>query len=147
MVVRDNLPVELEGIYQPQIAETLPRHLFARGGGSGRVDLARAGNVITATTRGVAAFTPLLSPDQFDFGKPVKVVANGKTVFEGRVQKNLRTLLNTPRRTTTAPCCLARILTSSSTSLPGLVHLAQDRGKPWIRAQRADIPKNGARGG
>jgi hypothetical protein len=93
MVVRDNLPVELEGIYQPQIAETPPRHLFARGGASGRVDLARAGNVITATTRGVAAFTLLLSPDQFDFGKPVKVVANGKTVFDGRVQKDLRTLL------------------------------------------------------
>jgi hypothetical protein len=93
MVVRDNLPVELEGIYQPQIAETPPRHLFARGGASGRVDLARAGNVITATTRGVAAFTLLLSPDQFDFGKPMKVVANGKTVFDGRVQKDLRTLL------------------------------------------------------
>ena len=93
MVVRDNLPVELEGIYQPQIAETSPRHLFARGGASGRVDLARAGNVITATTRGVAAFTLLLSPDQFDFGKPVKVLANGKTVFDGRVQKDLRTLL------------------------------------------------------
>jgi hypothetical protein len=93
MVVRDNLPVELEGIYQPQIAETPPRHLFARGGASGRVDLARAGNVIAATTRGVAAFTLLLSPNQFDFGKPVKVVANGKTVFDGRVQKDLRTLL------------------------------------------------------
>jgi dienelactone hydrolase len=93
MVVRDNLPVELEGIYQPQIAETPPRHLFARGGASGRVDLARAGNVITATTRGVAAFTLLLSPDQLDFGKPMKVVANGKTVFDGRVQKDLRTLL------------------------------------------------------
>jgi hypothetical protein len=49
--------------------------------------------VITATTRGVAAFTLLLSPDQFDFGKPMRVVANGKTVFDGRVQKDLRTLL------------------------------------------------------
>ena len=62
-------PVELEGIYQPQIVETPPRHLFARGGASGRVDLARAGNVVTATTRGVAAFTLLLSPDQFDFAQ------------------------------------------------------------------------------
>ena len=51
---------------------------------SGRVDLVRAGNVVTATTRGVAAFTLLLSPDQFDFGKPVKVVANGRTVFDGQ---------------------------------------------------------------
>jgi hypothetical protein len=92
-VVRENLPVELEGVYQPQIVETPPKQLFARGSGSGRVDLARAGNVITATTRGVAAFTLLLSPDQFDFGKPVKVVANGRTVFDGKVAKNVRTLL------------------------------------------------------
>jgi hypothetical protein len=59
----------------------------------GRVDVTRAGNLITATTRGVAAFTLLLSPDQFDFSKPVKVVANGRTVFDGKVDKNVRTLL------------------------------------------------------
>ena len=55
--------------------------------------MVRAGNVVTATTRGVTAFTLLLSPDQFDFGKPVKVVANGRTVFDGKVDKNVRTLL------------------------------------------------------
>jgi poly(3-hydroxybutyrate) depolymerase len=93
MLARDNAPVELEGLYQPQIVETPPKAMFARGGVSGRVDLTRAGNVVTATTRGVAAFTLLLSPDQFDFGKPVKVVANGRTVFDGRVEKNVRTLL------------------------------------------------------
>jgi hypothetical protein len=93
LVVRDNLPVELTGIYQPQIVDGPPKHLFARGGPTGRVDLTRAGNVVTAATRGVAAFTLLLSPDQFDFTKPVKVVANGRTVFEGTVEKNVRTLL------------------------------------------------------
>jgi hypothetical protein len=93
MVARDNAPVDLAGIYQPQIVETPPKHLFARAGGTGRVDLARAGNVVTATTRGVAAFTLLLSPDQFDFGKPVKVIANGRTVFDGKVETNVRTLL------------------------------------------------------
>jgi poly(3-hydroxybutyrate) depolymerase len=92
-VVRENLPVELEGVYQPQIVESPPKHLFARGNGSGRVDLARAGNVITASTRGVASFTLLLSPDQFDFAKPLKVVVNGRTVFDGKVEKNVRTLL------------------------------------------------------
>ena len=35
----------------------------------------------------------LLSPDQFDFSKAVKVVANGRTVFEGKVETNVRTLL------------------------------------------------------
>jgi hypothetical protein len=49
--------------------------------------------VVTATARGVAAFTLLLSPDQFDFAKPVKVVANGRTVFNGKVHKYQRTLL------------------------------------------------------
>ena len=93
LVARANLPVELTGVYQPQIVDSPPRQLFARGGPSGRVDLARAANVVTATTRGVAAFTLLLSPDQFDFGKPVKVVANGRTVFDGRVEKNVGTLL------------------------------------------------------
>ena len=93
MVARDNAPVELTGVYQPQIVESPPKHLFARAGGSGRVDLARSGNVVTAATRGVTAFTLLLSPDQFDFSKPVKVVANGRTVFDGKVEKNVRTLL------------------------------------------------------
>jgi hypothetical protein len=93
LVVRDNQPVELEGVYRPQIVETPPRHLFARGGTPGRVDLARTGNLIAASTRGVAAFTMLLSPDQFDFAKPLKVVANGRTVFDGKVEKNVRTLL------------------------------------------------------
>ena len=93
LVVRDNLPMELTGEYRPQIVEMPPRPLFARGNAAGRVDLTRAGNVVTATTRGVAAFTLLLSPDQFDFGKPVKVVANGRTVFDGKVEKKVRTLL------------------------------------------------------
>jgi hypothetical protein len=34
-----------------------------------------------------------VSPDQFDFAKPVKVVANGRTVFNGKVQKTLAALL------------------------------------------------------
>src|SRR5207245_6660018 len=93
LVARNNLPVELSGIYLPQIVQGPPRHLFGRGGSTGRVDLVRAGNTVTATTRGVAAFTLLLSPDQFNFGKPVKVVANGRTVFERKVEKSLRTLL------------------------------------------------------
>jgi hypothetical protein len=93
LVARDNAPVELEGVYRPEIVETPPKPLFARGMASGRVDLTRAGNVVTARTRGVAAFTLLISPDQFEFAKPVKVVVNGKTMFDGKVEKNVRTLL------------------------------------------------------
>lgn len=59
----------------------------------GRVDLVRTGNTVTAATSGVGQFTLLLSPDQFDFAQPVKVVANGREVFNGRVQPSLATLL------------------------------------------------------
>jgi PDZ domain len=92
LVARNNLPVEIGGTYEPKLVTGPPRNLFSRAERSGRVDLTRAGNLVQATTRGVAAFTLLLSPDQFDFAKPLKVVANGRTVFEGRVQKDVRTL-------------------------------------------------------
>ena len=57
------------------------------------MDLKREGNTVTVTTRRVAAFTLLVSPDQFDLGKPITVVADGKTVFEGTVKPSLATLL------------------------------------------------------
>jgi hypothetical protein len=67
--------------------------IFARPKRSGRVDLVRTGNTIQAATRGVTAFTLLLSPDEFDFNEPVRVTANGRTVFEGSIQRDLKTLL------------------------------------------------------
>jgi hypothetical protein len=73
--------------------DPLPTPLFERPKRPGRVDLVRNGNVIQATTNGVASFTLLLSPDKFDFNQPVKVVANGRTVFEGKVERNLKTLM------------------------------------------------------
>jgi len=41
----------------------------------------------------VAAFTLLISPDQFDLSKPLTVVADGKTVFQGTVNPSVATLL------------------------------------------------------
>jgi predicted esterase len=70
-----------------------PTLLFTRPKRPGRVDLVRKENTVEAVTTGVSAFTLLISPDQFDFSKPVKVVANGRTVFEGRVERNLKTLM------------------------------------------------------
>jgi hypothetical protein len=92
LVARNNLPVEISGTYEPALVVGPPRKLFSRAGSTGRVDLTRSGNVVQAATRGVTAFTLLLSPDQFDFAKPVKVVANGRTVFDGRVRKDVGTL-------------------------------------------------------
>ena len=93
VVSRNNQPVELSGIYDPPIVSYSPRQLFDRPVPSGRVDLTRVGNTVRATSRGVTAFTLLVSPDQFDFDKPVKVFANGRTVFDAKVKKDLRTLL------------------------------------------------------
>lgn len=68
--------------------------LFRRLSQDGRVDLTRTGNTVQAATKGVAAFTLLLSADKFDFSQPVRVVANGREVFNARVSPSLATLLN-----------------------------------------------------
>ena len=89
---RDAAVVELAGTFEPKsIVNTAS--LFRRYRSSGRVDLVRDGNTVRATTRGVAAFTLLLSPDVFDFTRPVTVVADGRTVFEGLVKKDVGTLM------------------------------------------------------
>jgi poly(3-hydroxybutyrate) depolymerase len=59
---------------------------------SGRVDLTRKGNTVTASTRGVKEFTLLLSPDQFDFTSNIVVRVNGRVAFDARVEKNVETL-------------------------------------------------------
>jgi len=67
--------------------------LFGRPKTPGRVELAKSGNTVRATTKGVTAFTLLLSPDKLDLSQPVIVTANGREVFHARVQPSLETLL------------------------------------------------------
>jgi PDZ domain-containing protein len=92
-VVRGNQPVRLTGRYTPTVIPGEAEAMFPPELESGRVDLARAGNRVEARTRGVGAFTLLLSPDQFDLDRALTVVVNGRTVFEGVVPKHIRTLL------------------------------------------------------
>ena len=92
VVARDNNPVELKGTYQPTMMRRISP-LFTTDAPTGRVDITRDGNNFRAVTRGVASFTLLLSPDVVDFAKPVTVVADGRTVFQGRVQKSVDTLM------------------------------------------------------
>ena len=80
--VNDFSPIELMAV-----------PLFERRAVSGRVDLVRTGNTVEATTRGVAGFTLLVSPDAFELSQPIKVRSNGKVVFEGKVQPSAATLL------------------------------------------------------
>ncbi len=91
-VERGGETVDLKGAYQPTLRPRVTP-LFPAERASGRVDVVRDGNTIRATTRGVAAFTLLLSPDVFDFRRPVTVVADGTTVFSGLVRASVETLV------------------------------------------------------
>ena len=93
VVERDGERKTLEGVFSPVEVERPPTPIFPRRKPSGRVDLVRRGNVVEASTEGVRAFTLLLSPSIFDFRRPIKVVANGRTVFDGLVEPNVQTML------------------------------------------------------
>jgi hypothetical protein len=92
VVSREGGTKELSGVFQPVLMPNVVP-LFATTRPSGRVDVVREGNTFRAATRGVAAFTLLVSPDVVDFGRPVIVVADGRTVFSGRVEASVPTLL------------------------------------------------------
>ena len=77
--------------FSPNPAMSLP--LFDRSQPSGRVDARRTGNRFDVKTRGVQAFTLLLSPDVIDFEKPVQVTVNGTRAFAGAVTRDVTTLL------------------------------------------------------
>jgi predicted esterase len=93
VVERGGRKVPVQGRFEPSEIEAPPTPIFPRRKPSGRVDVVRKGNVVEASTRGVAAFTLLLSPSVFDFDHPVRVIANGKVVFDGPIERSLATLL------------------------------------------------------
>jgi poly(3-hydroxybutyrate) depolymerase len=70
-----------------------PKTLFRHGSGSGRVDVERDGNHFTAQTRGVRAFTLLLSPAAVDFTQPITLSVNGTDVAPATVKKEPSVLL------------------------------------------------------
>ena len=45
------------------------------------------------STHGVRAFALLLSPSKFDFRQPIRVIANGRPVFDRKVEPSVATLL------------------------------------------------------
>ena len=92
-VTRGDESVRLTGRYAPTVLPGESDTMFPRQRESGRIDLIRTGNRVDARSRRVAAFTLLLSPDQFDLKRAVAVVVNGRTVFDGIVQTDVRTLL------------------------------------------------------
>jgi len=93
VVERRGERVVLDGIFEPAEVEVPPAAIFPRRKPGGRIDLVRRGNLVEVSTEGVRAFTLLLSPSVFNFRRPVKVVANGRTAFEGMVEPSVATML------------------------------------------------------
>jgi dienelactone hydrolase len=85
--------VELKDVNTWSPTPSLERTLFDHSKPSGRVDASRAGNVFDVKTRGVQAFTLLLSPDVIDFSKPVRVTVNGKVAHDAVVKQDASTML------------------------------------------------------
>jgi hypothetical protein len=92
VVSRDHQPVELTGLFVSAAPGGIVQ-LFRRAAATGRVDVLKTGNAIAVTSRGVSTMTLLLSPDAFDFTKPIVVTADGRTVFKGMVTKSVATLM------------------------------------------------------
>lgn len=61
------------------------------------IRVARSGNQFDAMVDGASEFTLLLSPDEVDFSKPIKVVVNGDTLFDEKVAMNSSTLFKWAR--------------------------------------------------
>ncbi len=66
---------------------------FRHGESSGRVELRREGNTVIAKTQGVRQFNLLLSPDQFDLARPVRVITNDVVSHDALVVPDVETLL------------------------------------------------------
>ena len=77
----------------PTTYATQARSAFRRDSATGRVDVIRDGNTVTARTQGVRTYTLLLSPDQFDFTQPIRVVTNGIVSHDGIIRPEVGTLL------------------------------------------------------
>ena len=60
---------------------------------SGRVELVRDDNVIRVRSQGVRAYRLLLSPEELDFDRPLTVFTNGRQSWQGRLERDARTLL------------------------------------------------------
>ena len=61
------------------------------------LEVIRDGNLFNVMADGTGEFTLLLSPDEVDFSKPIKVVVNGQSLFDESVEMSSATLFKWAR--------------------------------------------------
>ena len=81
-VVRNGTRAELLLSVPPAVQPALLQ-AFPHPRRPGRVEVERRDNTVELRTRGVQRVTLLLSPDRFDFSRPIKVIANGTVALDG----------------------------------------------------------------
>ena len=67
---------------------------FTRRKDPGRAEIIKSGNIVYVKTKGIIDYTLLLSPDHFNFNDTITVYTNDLLSFHGKVNKDLKTLLN-----------------------------------------------------
>jgi pimeloyl-ACP methyl ester carboxylesterase len=78
--------------YDDEEGRRLERGAFAR------LSVVREGNTLRVTAQGVRRYSLFFYPGTIDFGRPVKIMTNGLTSFEGVITPESRTLLEEARR-------------------------------------------------
>jgi pimeloyl-ACP methyl ester carboxylesterase len=78
--------------YDDEEGRRLERGAFAR------LSVVREENTLHVTSKGVRRYRLLFYPGAVDFGRPVKIVTNGLTSFDGVIMPKSRTLLEEARR-------------------------------------------------
>ncbi|MEP7129218.1 MAG: hypothetical protein ABI729_10135 [Chitinophagales bacterium] len=79
--------------YNEIIADGKYLQAFRRDSLSGIIDVTAAGNTINVLTKNITSYKLLLSPDQFDFSQPFKIMTNNVLSFEGMIASDVATLL------------------------------------------------------
>jgi hypothetical protein len=74
------------------ILEGASRRAFHRDTLTGIIKVMRSDNTIEVQTKNVKTFRLLLSPAQFDFSKPVKIITDGIVSYDAMVSKDISTL-------------------------------------------------------
>ena len=86
-------PVDESNILPRIYGRNVPRRKPPKPQPWGRVGLVREGNTIHATTVGVKRFQLLLSPAEFEFAQPIRVLVDGRAVVDERITPDPEVLL------------------------------------------------------